>query len=345
MVSKYNQYVGLDVHKNFVFGVIKDKDGNLIFKKKFNTEPQDIDMFLLNVKKDDSLVAIESCSCWQYTYDYLSDAGYNVVLAHPAGVEALKKLRTHTDENDAELLADLLRTNMLPKSYAAPWDVRVKRQITRHRSSLTMLETQIMNMSHAILLRHGIHNLPYQDAFCKKGIQYLESLDLPGCDRFELDNYLEMIKMLESKKESTSEEIEKIAIDDPAIRLAMTMTGMGYYNSSAFVAEVGDIRRFESGDKLASFIGLVPSVHQSGETLRLGHITKRGSPTLRSLMIQAANVAVLHDSTLKKMYLKLAHKKGHQKAITAVARKMVTYLYVMLRNNIEYHALQIHKAT
>jgi transposase len=304
-----------------------------------------MDLFLLNVMKHDSIVAIESCSCWQYSYDYLSDAGYNVVLAHPVGVKALKKISKHTDDHDAELLADLLRTNMLPRSYAAPDDIRVKRQITRHKHSLVCLQTQIINMSHAILLRHGINNLPYQDAFCKKGIQYLQSLDLPGCDRFELDQYLEMIQMLEDKKEDSSEVIEKIAYDDPAVSLAMTMPGMGHYAATTFVAEVGDIRRFEHKDKVASFAGLAPKVYQSGETLRLGHITKQGNRNLRWIMVQAANVAVQHDKTLGKMYKRLAPKKGHQKAIVAVARRMTTLLYVMLKHNLPYHALQIHKAT
>ncbi len=325
------QYVGLDVHKNFVYGVVKDRQGNTLFEKKFKTEPQEIEMFLLNVRKDDSIFAIESCSCWQYVYDYLDDVGYNLVLAHPAGVKGLKKLRKHTDPDDAELLADLLRSNMLPLSYAAPWDIRVKRQITRHRHSLTDLENQVMNKVHAILLRHGINNLPYSDAFCKKGIQYLQSIDLPGCDRFELDQYIGLIQMLEQQRGETSEVIEQIGSDDPAVRLVMSMPGMGYYNATTFVGEVGDIRRFENRDRLASFAGIVPRVHQSGETTRYGGITKRGNINLRHVMIQAANVAVQHDRTLKKTYLRLMLKKGHQKAITAVARRMVTLLYVCIR--------------
>lgn len=339
------QHIGFDVHKKFVYGVIKDTDGNLIYHRKFTTEPHDMDLFLAYVKKSISIIAIESCSCWQYVYDYLVDAGYNVVLAHPAGVSALKKLRKHTDRNDAELLADLLRTNMLPLSYAPPWDIRVKRQITRHRHSLTNLQNKAMNRVHAILLRHGIKNLPYSDAFCKKGLIYLESLDLPMCDRLELDDYIEIIRMFEKKRVSSSEYIEKLGSDDPHVRLIMTMPGMGYHNSTTFIGEVGDIRRFESKEKLASFVGVTPRVHQSGEKTKLGSITKQGNRNLRHVMIQAANVAVMHDKTLKKKYIMLAQKKGHQKAIVAIARKMVTLLYTMLKHNNKYHALQIHKAT
>lgn len=344
-MQEYSQYVGLDVHKKFVYGVIKSKDGSTILERKFKTEPNDMDLFLINVRKGESKIALEACSCWQYTYDYLSEAGYNPVLSHPLGISALKKIRKHTDPHDAHLLADLLRTNMLPLSYAVPWDIRVKRQITRHRHSLTDIRTEIKNKVRAILLRHGIHDLPYDDAFCKKGIQYLQSLDLPSCDRFEMDQYIELIQKLDEKRNEATAAIETIASDDPNIRRVMTMPGMGHYNATTFVAEVGDIRRFEKGDKVASFAGLAPTVYQSGETHRTGHISKRGNSNLRHVMIQAANVGVQHDKTLKEMYQRLAHKKGHQKAVTAVARRMTTLLYVMLKNNIDYHALQIHKGT
>jgi transposase len=343
--KKPKQYVGLDVHKLTVYGYILDVEGNKLFEKEFKTEPEELDMFLLHVKKDDSIVAIESCSCWQYVYDYTTDAGYNVVLAHPPGVAALKKLRNHTDRDDARLLADLLRTNSLPLSYAPPPDIRVKRQITRHRLSLTQVENEIMNKVHAILLRHGIKNLPYSDAFCKKGLLYLQSLDLPMCDRFELDDYIGLIRMFEAKIDGTTEYIETFAPDDPSIRIITTMTGMGYYNATSFIGEVGDIRRFDNGDKLASFFGLTPKVHQSGQKTKFGSITKRGSKRLRWLMIQAANIASQKDKTLKKTYLRLAPRIGHQKAVVAVARKMVTLLYVMLKHNIKYQDLQIHKAT
>lgn len=338
------QYVGLDVHKKTVYGYGMDKQGNKLFAKAFKTLPHEMDKFLISVRKDDSVIAIESCSCWQYMYDYLTESGYhNVVLAHPPGIAALKKLRNHTDKDDAKLLADLLRMNALPQSYAAPWDIRVKRQITRHRSSLTQLRTQVENQVHAILRRHGME-VPWQDAFCKSAIKYLQSLDMPMCDRLELDHHIEVIQMLTQKKDESQEVIEQLADDDPAIRLVTSMPGMGHYNGTAFVAEAGDIRRFEKADKLASYFGLAPSVYQSGETHRTGHITKRGTPRGRWVMIQAANVAVQHDKLLGRMYKKMATKKGHQKAIVAVARRMVTLLYAMLRDNVQYHALQVNKA-
>lgn len=343
-MQKYKQYVGLDVHKKFVYGVIMDIDGNIQHEKKFKTEPQDIDLFLAHVQKEEVIIALESCICWQYMHDYLQDAGYTVKLVHPAGVADMKKMSKKTDKIDATLIADLLRTNMLPEAYAAPPDIRMKRQLTRHRTSLTGVATEIKNKIHALLMRHGMES-PFSDTFCKSSIIYLRSLVLPSCDRHELDQYLDLLELIGQKINDTNDCIKPIAEDDPAVRLAMTMPGMGHFAATSFVAEVGDIRRFKDADHLAGFTGLVPRVHQSGNTCKLGSITKQGNRGLRWVMIQAANVAAQHDPYLKNVYLKLLGKKGHSKAVTAVARRMVTYLYAMLLHSIPYHALQIHKAT
>lgn len=338
------QYIGLDVHKKFVYGVIEDKEGNVVYEKKFSTKPEELELFMLNIRKETAIIALESCVCWQFVHDYLKDAGCEVVLAHPAGVSDYRKMKKKTDATDAKLLADLLRVGMLPQAYAAPEDVRIKRQITRHRNSITWLQTQFKNKIHAILMRHGLES-PFEDAFCKTSIAYLRGLDLPGSDRHEVDQYLDLVEKMEEQIKETNEPIEELAGNDPQVRLATTIPGIGYFTAVSFVGEVGDIRRFKEPDQLASFTGLTPRVYQSGNTCKLGRISKQGSRQLRWVLIQAANVAVQHDPYLKKVYRKLAPKLGHGKAVTAIDRRMVTYLHVMLTHNIPYHALQIHKVT
>jgi len=114
------KYVGLDVHKNFIQGCVLDKEGKVILEQKFKNEPHSMDLFLSNIQQD-SKIALESCSCWQYVYDYLSDAGYKeLVLANPSRVRLIAESRKKTDRHDAKVLADLLRMNMLPESYAPP---------------------------------------------------------------------------------------------------------------------------------------------------------------------------------------------------------------------------------
>ncbi|MBI4140825.1 IS110 family transposase [Candidatus Woesearchaeota archaeon] len=332
------QFVGLDVHKAFTYGVVMDKEGTVIFERKFKNDPQELDNFLVNVQQD-SKIALESCSCWQYVYDYLKDANYeSVALANPLAVRLIGESRKKTDRHDAKVLADLLRMNGLPEAYAAPWDIRVKRQITRHRLSLVNIRVELKNKIHAILLRHGINlDDQFNDIFCKKGTEYLQSIDLPMCDRFELDQYLELIKALSERINTTQERIEEIAGDDPEARLLMTIPGISYYSALMIKAEIGDIRRFPNHEKLTSYAGLNPSVYQSGNKCITGHISKQGNKNLRWILIQTAHVAIMHDKTLATFYHRIRKTRGHNIAIVATARKMLKIINAMIKNNAKYY--------
>lgn len=337
------QYIGLDVHKKFLFAVVLDSKGDLISEKKIRNDPYELDKFFKGFDKD-SNIALESCSCWEYVYDYLADMGFtNLVLANPSRVRLIATSRKKTDAHDAKVLADLLRTNMLPISYAAPSVIREQRQITRHRASLGRLKGVIKNKIHAILIRNGI-NQEFSDVFGQEGINYLMSLELSMIDRYQMDQYLELIRHYDVQIKKTEERIEDYVAYNPQTKLLMSIPGISFYSGLAITGEIGDIRRFDSARKLVSFAGLNPSVSQSGDKCYTGHIAKQGDKHLRWMLNQCANVAIMHDSTLAKIYQRIKKRKGHNIAITAVSRKMLCFIYTMLTHNIEYHALQIHKA-
>lgn len=343
MATECNQYVGLDVHKEFIQGCILEKQGNIILEQKFRNDPHSMDLFLLNVKREDSKIVLESCSCWQSVYDYLSDADYQVVLANPLQVALIAKSRKKTDKNDAKILADLLRTNLLPESYASPRDIRDERQITRHRASLVYMGAQIKHKINSILLRHGIIH-EYSDVFGEEGKKYLMSIDLPMCDRYELDNYLSLLRHIEIQVANTQERVEDYVLHNPNARLLMTIPGISYYSALTVTAEIGDIRRFDHAKKLISYAGLNPSISQSGNKCYTGHISKQGNKSLRWILTQVVHVAVRHDKKLALFYHRIKRTRGTSIAITATARKLLVIIYAMLKNNSKYYALQVTKA-
>lgn len=337
------RYVGLDIHKKFLFAVVLDSDGELISEKKIKNDPYELNKFFKGINKD-SKIALESCSCWEYVYDYLTDKGFtNLVLANPSKVRLIATSRKKTDAHDARILADLLRLNALPTSYAPPHVIREQRQITRHRASLGRLKGVIKNKIHAILIRNGI-NQEFSDVFGQEGINYLMSLDLTPIDRYQMDQYLELIRHYDVQIGKTEERIEDYVAYTPQVKLLMSIPGVSYYSGLSITGEIGDIRRFDSARKLVCFSGLNPSVSQSGDRCYTGHIAKQGDKHLRWMLNQCANVAVMHDSTLAKIYHRIKKRRGHNIAITAVARKMLCFIYTMLMHNIEYQALQINKA-
>jgi len=343
MTSNAIKYVGLDIHKKFIFAVVLDSNGDLISERKIRNEPHELDRFFVGLEKD-SKVALESCSCWEYVYDYLTDMGFtDIVLANPSRVRLIATSRKKTDAHDAKVLADLLRFNMLPTSYAPPNVIREQRQVTRHRAGIGRLKGITKNKVHAILIRNGI-NQEFSDLFGNAGIAYLRSLDLSMMDRYEIDQHLELIRHYNMQVEKTEELIKDYVNCNPQANLLMSIPGISYYSGLAITGEIGDIRRFSSASKLTSFAGLNPSVSQSGERCYTGHISKQGNRHLRWMLGQCANVAVMHDSLLAKIYQQIKKRRGHNIAITAVARKMLCFIYVMLTHNINYQALQIHKA-
>lgn len=336
------KYIGLDIHKKFIYAVVVNDHGEVLHERKIKNEPHELDKFFGDVDKD-TKIALESCSCWEYVYDYLTDAGYtNVILANPSRVRLIATSRKKTDSHDAKVLANLVRTNMLPTSYAPTHVIREQRQLTRYRAGLNVLQSIVKNRIHSILIRHGI-NQPFDNVFTKEGIKYLESLDLPAVDRYQMDRHIGLMKHHITLKKHAEDRIEEYTEHVPEVKILMTIPGISHYSGLCISAEIGDIRRFSSSRKLTCFAGLNPSVSQSGNVCHTGHIAKQGNKHLRWMLGQCANIAVMKDSTLAKFYQRIKKKRGHNIAITATARKMLCFIYVMLTKNIKYQALQIHK--
>ena len=342
METTYKQYVGLDIHKRFIHAAVMDKEGCIIFEERIPTEPKFMKRFLTKINKE-AEIAIESCICWEHIFDYIDDAGYrNLHLANPSRIGLISTSDKKTDSHDAKVLANLVRTNLLPLSYAPTIEIRNQRRLTRFRASLGRIQAVIKNKIHAILIRNGIHN-PYNNAFVSKSIEYLKTLELDWADRIQMDEYIYLFEQIDVQKKKTEKTINDYVEHDYFAKLLTSIPGIASYSALMISAEIGDIRRFKSAKKLVSYAGLNPRVSQSGDTCHIGPISKKGDKHLRWILGQCANIAIMHDSTLSKFYHRLKKKKGHNKAITATARKMLCYIFTMLSNNIKYQQLQAHK--
>jgi transposase len=341
VVSMKMQYVGLDVHKNYTKAVVTNEKGKMLMQREFSNEPVEFDRFTQQLDKNAKMV-MEASSCWQYIYDYLDDAGFDIKLAHPLRVKAIASARIKTDAIDARILADLLRADLIPESYVAPNYIRKERNVVRQRHSLVVIKTQIKNKVHAILIRNGIKN-EFSDVFGVKAMEYLYSIDLPEADRIAMDQYLSIMDHIDGKVEECDEMVDMLCKENPQARLLTSIPGVGHYSALLIMSEISDIRRFKEPKHLCSYAGLVPSTYQSGNTLRHGRITKQGSKWMRWVLTQNALVAVGKDEHLRRFYLRISKRKGKKAAIVATARKMLVYIHRMLSLNIPYNALQINR--
>ena len=107
----------------------------------------------------------------------------------------------------------------------------------------------------------------------------------------------------------------------------------------AMVLTLGPAERFASGKQVGSYFGLIPSEYSSGGQQRLGHISKQGSSFMRFLLVEAGQSAVRYDAELGRFYRRLAVRKHRALAKVAVARKLATRLYLMLREDWNYAQL------
>ncbi len=138
--------------------------------------------------------------------------------------------------------------------------------------------------------------------------------------------------------ERVDEEIHSKACEDEDVRLLLSLTGVDVYTALLIKSEIGNIERFTEYKRLVSWTGLAPSLHQSGSVGYHGSITKQGSKMLRWIMVEAARVAVTHDDRMRAFYERVKHRRGDQKAIVAVANKMLKIIWFMLTRREPYES-------
>lgn len=320
-------YIGMDIHKQFTFAVAKSEAGATIATEKFNNGEECFQQFLQAFPPAETRIVIESTSVWEYIYELLDGMHYQVKLANPVRTRAIAAARIKTDAVDAATLADLLRANLIPESYIPPKEVRQLRETTRERRMLVRQTTQIKNRIHAILTRRGIA-LP-SATLCNSTRLWLREQSSEG-DALLL--HLDTLEFMESKVKQVEQQMRGVAEENADAQLLMTIPGIAAIRAVDLVAEIGEASRFPSAEKLCSYAGLVPSVRQSGSTLHFGRLIQQSSKTLKYTFVETSwtIVRTKESNPLKEFYLKLSKKKGKQKAICAVARKLCNTVYAML---------------
>ena len=334
MQQETKVYVGLDVHKESCQACVMNESGQVISNERFRSDRDELDTFLKRFK--DAKFVLESTGIWEFFYEYIEEKGFEVILANPSKVKAISEARVKTDKVDAETLAHLLRANLIPKSHVPSRDIRNLRQLVRHRAYLVRQSTSIKNRIHAELLRRGIRRPDdLKKPFTHKHVDWMRSLNI-----LTINSSLDCLEGIQKQ----IKEIESFLLEEfnsrKEAQLISTIPGIGFYGALLILAEIDDVRRFSHPEKLCSYAGLVPTVHQSASTIYHGGITKNGSPHLRWILIETVHVHTNYcpESQLSRFYNKIARKRGKQRATVATARKILHIIYWMLMNKEKFHS-------
>lgn len=279
-----------------------------------------------------AIVGLEASTNAVWFEALLIENGHQLRVGNPTAIRARARSRHKSDKRDAELLLDLLIKNEFPTLWRRSQNSQQVLDILQLRNCFVRQRTQTYNrlqaLAHSCGLPKGhVKNLVFQNAL--KDCEVSEVQDLLRSQLFSLLDQLDkQIGELETL-------LKKKAEADTNVQLLQTQKGVGYLTALAVAHTLCDVERFPRLSKqVVAFVGLDPLEKSSAGKIKFGGISKQGSWLLRFLLGQAAHLAARHDGKLKSFYKKLAKKKAKSVAKTAVARKLLVKLSIMLRDQI-----------
>lgn len=327
-----SQFVGVDLHLHRSVIARIDGRGREVESVRIDNDPRGL---VGEVAKAGAgaRVAIEATYGWYWAVDALRAAGFEVHLAHPYGLKAMRKRkRVKTDRADALELARLLRLGSLPEAYIAPPALRELRELVRHRQQLVKVSTATKAGIRGVLAKHGIR-LAVTQLDGITGTDMLDALALPGSYGQRLAAQRRLMLVCEDEIARVAAELDRRLKTDPAYRNLLKVKGIGPVLAAIFVAEIGDVSRFATAKSLTCWAGLTPRHHESDRTTRRGNISKEGCALVRWAAVEAiqrqCEPAVIE---VRERIITRRGKTARNIAKVAAARRMLEVVYYVLRD-------------
>jgi transposase len=328
--------IGCDFHPGFQqLAIFDNQTGEIRYQRVQN--PEEARAFYASLPPA-ALVGMEAGGHSQWFERMMAELGHELWLGDAARIRASVVRPQKTDQRDAEHLLTLLLEKRFPKLWVPSAEQRDLRQLLVHRHQRVRMRTQVKNQLQALALNQGLQKK--RQLWTREGRQQLQKLILLPFAARRRDELLQMLDELDEQITSLTTLVKLEAEHRPEAALLMTHPGVGAQTALAFVLTLGPVERFANAKRLSSYVGLIPREHSSGGKQRLGHISKQGSPLLRFLLVEAAQSAVRGDAEFKRAYLRLALRRSRGQAKVAIARRLATRLYWMLRTGKDYAQLK-----
>jgi transposase len=278
---------------------------------------------------------IESMTGARFVHDTLEQLGWEVLLADAHKVKGLAPLACKTDKIDARVLAVLSQRDLVPAVWLPDPRVRREREQARFRMHLVKHRSMLKNRIHSTLITFG---KPCQvtDLFGVAGRKLLSELEIPQPWRATVDASLVLIDDLDAQIALVASELKAGGADHRYVPTLMTAPGIGWVLAFTIAAEIGDIERFASAQKLVGYTGLCPRVIQSGDKDRRGPLTKAGPKYLRWAMLEATMHALRHPAYAGRYQhtkRRLGRQRGAKVAQIDIARRLTGSIWHMLTHN------------
>lgn len=245
-----------------------------------------------------------------------------------------------TDKKDARALADALRLNFIPEVHHKSEYARNLKSLIVSREQLVRTRVNFVNHIRGTLREYGITMPQGMEAFWKHVEKCLQEVK-NGHIQKSLMDMLEMIGKVEEQETELMQAIKEYVKNDARFERLQTIPGVGPLGGLALMAVIDDCSRFKNSKHFASYLGLVPREHSSGDKRRMGSITRSGSEIVRRYLIHGARAVLLHtkDDTKdpnRAWALRLKGRIGMNKAVVALAHRMARIAFNVLTNETTY---------
>lgn len=326
--------IGMDVHRSFAQVAILDS-GKFTKECRIELEHDAVLAFGQRLRKDDEVV-LEATGNTAAIVRLLTPFVARVVIANPLQVKAIAHARVKTDKVDARILAQLHASGFLPEVWAADDETQNLRRLVSERAALVRsirrVKSRVQAVLHANLVSGYAGHL-----FGKGGRRLLATAPLPNAERDLLARHLDELDWLDAKLEKLDRALARTSLDDARMRKLMSIAGISSVVATSVIAAIGDISRFPSPDRLASYFGLTPRVRQSGDHRAIhGRISKQGNTVARTMLIEAAWSAASVPGPLRAFFLRIKDRKGVNVAAVATARKIAGLIWQLLTKEAPY---------
>ncbi len=336
------EYIAFDAHKRYTLASVERGDGRGVREERIPHERGMVREFLARCERG-SPVAVETMGSWYWIVDEIEAAGCVPRLVHARKAKLMMGMINKTDRLDARGLNRLQRTGTLPTVWIPPGELRDQRELPWTRMVLVRQRTQLKNRIHATLAKYGLRSDAVSDLFGVRGMallrQHLERL--PPHTAFVTGQLLQQVEGLDHQVRAFEQRMREVFEPTPVIERLRTAPGVGFILAVVIALEVGDVTRFPDAERLAGYAGTTPRVRSSGGKTRYGPLRPDVNRYLKWAFVEAANGASLYRGRyprrhVSRLYQRIAGRRGHAKAIGAVARHLAEATYWMLTKQEAY---------
>jgi transposase len=328
--------IGMDIHRVFAEAVAL-LDGKAVRLGRVDMRRDRLEEFARTALTHDDHVVVEATGNAAAVAEVLAPHVGRVVIANPKQVRLIAHAKIKTDGIDAAVLAKLYASGFLPEVWVP--DERagaLRRQVSR-REQLVRQRTRLKNIVQSVLHAHLVPPCPHADLFGASGRAWLAAQALPEDERLAVERHIRTLDGLLADLRLVERDIARHALEDGGVRRLMTIPGIDMVVAVGLAAAIGDVARFASAEKLVAYLGLNPSVRQSGEgPARHGRIAKQGRGHARGMLVEAAWAAARSPGPFRAFFQRISARRGQHVAAVATARKLAVLAWRLLTRGEDY---------